>query len=112
MCTPTSILEQAQRRIGAPGKWGAMLATTRRCVCVLALMIMFLAVGVGSVPSREAGALRSLPLDPILFGYGLTAQTGGNAAWADTLADADQGRMEACGCFDGVLSTRARFKTH
>jgi hypothetical protein len=110
--TPTSILEQAQRRIGAAGKWGAMVTTTRRCVCVLALVLLFLAVGVSSVPSHEARAQKSLPLLPILFDYGLTVQSMGDPAWADALAGADQERMKACGCYEGVFSTRARFKTH
>ena len=97
MNNPTSILEQAQRRIGAAGKWGAMVTTTRRCVCALALMLLFLAVGVGSALSGEARTQESLPLVPNLFDYGLTLQTMGNPAWADTLTGADQ---------------RARFKTH
>jgi hypothetical protein len=112
MNNPTSILEPAQRRIGAAGKWGAMVTTTRRCACVLALVLLFLAVGVGSVPSPEARAQESLPLVPILFDQGLTVQTMGDPAWADTLAGADQERMKACGCYEGVFSTRARFKTH
>jgi hypothetical protein len=112
MNNPTSILEQTQRRIGAAGKWRAMVTTTRRCVCALALVLLFLAVGVGSAPSREARTQESLPLVPVLFDYGLTLQTMGNPAWADTLAGADQERMEACGCYEGVLLTRARFKTH
>jgi hypothetical protein len=88
------------------------VTTTRRCVCVLALVLLFLAVGVGSLPSREAGAQESLPLLPIFFDHGLTVQTMGDPAWADPLAGADQERMEACGCHEGVISTRARFKTH
>jgi hypothetical protein len=89
-----------------------MVTTTRRCVCVLALVLLVLAVGVGSVASREARVQESLPLLPLLFDYGLTVQTMGGPAWAETLAGVNQERMEACGCYEGVFTTRARFKTH
>ena len=42
---------------------GKIVNTTKRCVCVLALVLVFLAVGVGGAPSREARAQESLPMD-------------------------------------------------
>ncbi|MBA2782904.1 MAG: hypothetical protein M3Q62_03450 [Actinomycetota bacterium] len=97
MNNPTSILEQAQRRIGAAGKRGAIVrrvrgkvmwvgramayvmglsrtgsgirlskrtqenhdeivTTIKRSVCVLVLITLFLAVGVGGRPGSDIGA--------------------------------------------------------
>jgi hypothetical protein len=100
MNDPTPILERARRRSNTTGKASVMATTTRRCACVLALVLLFLTVGVGSTPSRESG------------GRGFTLQTTSNPAWADTLADADSDRADECGYYEGALSTRARFKTH
>jgi hypothetical protein len=110
MNEPTSILEQAQPRTDAAGKRGVMTTTTRRGVCVLALVLLFMATGVGSVPNRETGAQKS-PLGPIPFDHGLTPQLMADPAWADTLANADQEGVDNNSC-GGLLSTRARFKTH
>jgi len=44
MNNPTSSLEQAQRRIGAAGMMGRVRGAI---VCVLALILLFLTVGVG-----------------------------------------------------------------
>ena len=41
MNKPTSVLGQARRRIGPAGKRGGMVTITRRCVCVLALVLLF-----------------------------------------------------------------------
>jgi len=78
MNDPTSILERARRRGDAAGKSGVVAATTRRCACVLTLVLLFPTIGVGSTPGRETGA------------QGFTLQTASKSAWADTSAGADQ----------------------
>ena len=48
MNNPTSSLEQAQRRIGTAGMSGGMMRRVRgEIVCVSALILLFLTVGVG-----------------------------------------------------------------
>jgi hypothetical protein len=111
MNKPTSVLGQARRRIGAAGKGGGMVTITRRCVCALALVLLFVAAGAGSMPNSVTRAQESLPLDPILD-YGHVLRTMGNPAEADTLADADQEPIDECGCYKGKISTRVRHKTH
>jgi hypothetical protein len=55
MNNPTSILGQAQRRIGAAGKGGAMVRKVRgRILWVLALLLLFLTVGVGGRSDRDS----------------------------------------------------------
>ena len=100
MNEPTSILERARWRSNTTGKAGLTATTTRRCACVLALVLLFLTVGVGSTPSRETGA------------QWFTLQATGDPARADTLSDADLERGNEGGYYVGALSTRARFKTH
>ena len=95
MNDPTSILERARRRSNTTGKEGVMATTTRRCACVLALVLLFLTVGVESTPGRETGA------------QGFTLQTTSKPARADTLAGADPELVD-----EGTLSTRTRHKTH
>ena len=112
MNKPTSVLGQARRRIGPAGKRGGMVTITRRCVCALALVLLFVAAGAGSMPNSVTRAQESLPLDPILLDYGHMLRTMGNPAEADTLADADQEPKDECGCYKGTLSTRVRHKTH
>ena len=85
---------------------------TRRCVCALALVLLFVAAGAGSLPNSVTRAQESLPLDPIFLDYGHTLRTMGNPAEADTLADADQEPIDECGCYKGKISTRVRHKTH
>jgi hypothetical protein len=111
MNKPTSVLGQARRRIGPAGKRGGMVTITRRCVCALALVLLFVAAGAGSMPNSVTRAQESLPLDPILD-YGHVLRTMGNPAEADTLADADQESTDECGCYKGTHSTRVRHKTH
>jgi hypothetical protein len=41
--------------------FGKTVSRTKRCVCVSALVLLFLAVGVDSKSSREAGAQGSFP---------------------------------------------------
>jgi len=84
MNDPLTVLEQARRR---------RVMAMKRCVCVSALILLFLAALVGGVPNIETGGQES------------TLQFGGRPALADTLASADQ-------YYDGIISTRARFKAH
>jgi hypothetical protein len=113
MYKPTSVLGQARRRIGAAGMRGGMVTMTRRCVCALALVLLFVAAGASSTPNSVTRAQESLPLDPIPLDYGHMLRTMGNPAEADTLADADQERIDECGCYKGTFSTRLiRHKTH
>ncbi len=44
---------------------GKIVNITKRGVCVMALVLLFLAVGVGGVPSRETRAQESPPMDAI-----------------------------------------------
>lgn len=112
MNKPTSVLGQARRRIGDAGMRGGMSTMTRRCVCALALVLLFVAAGAGSMPNSVTRAQESHPLEPILLDYGHMLRTMGNPAEADTLADADQEPIDECGCYKGTLSTRVRHKTH
>jgi hypothetical protein len=112
MNKPTSVLGQARRRLGPAGKRGGMVTITRRCVCALALVLLFVAAGAGSMPNSATRAQESLPLDPILLDFGHMLRTMGNPAEADTLADADQESTDECGCYKGTHSTRVRHKTH
>jgi hypothetical protein len=112
MNKPTSVLRQARRRIGAARKRGGMVTVMRRCVCALALVLLFVAAGAGSVPNSVTRAQESLPLDPVLLDYGHMLRTMGNPAEADTLVVADQEPINECGCYKGTLSTTMRHKTH
>ena len=89
-----------------------MVTITRRCVCALALVLLFVATGAGSMPNSVTRAQESLPLDPMLLDYGHVLRTMGNPAQADTLADATQEPIDECGCYKGKISTRVRHKTH
>lgn len=100
MNDPTPILERARRRSNTTGKSGVVATTTRRCAYVLALVLLFLTVGVGSTLSREPG------------GHGFALQATGDPAWADTSVGADLERADECCYYEGAISTRARFKTH
>jgi hypothetical protein len=106
-----SVAEQVQRRISAAGKRGGMMTTIRRCACATALILLFLVMGVGGV-SSETRARESLTLEPGLFDHGLTLPTVGESASANTLAGVDQEQVDECDCYEGVLFTRARYKTH
>jgi hypothetical protein len=99
----TTILEQAQRRIGTAREKGTLaIARTRRCVCSVAMMLLILAVGAGCEPGGEARAQDSIPLNPNHLDYRLQLSTIIGPALVDNPAGADQDRMTA----------RARFKTH
>jgi len=84
MNDPLTVLEQARRR---------RVMAMKRCVCVLAVILLSLAALVGGVPSIETGEQES------------TLQFGGRPAQAATLASADQD-------YEGIITTRARFKAH
>ena len=115
MNKPTSVFRQARRRLGAARKSGGMVTLTRRCVCALALVLLIVAAGAGSVPNSVTRAQESLPLDPVLLDYGHmlpSMGTMGNPAEAETLADAAQEPIDECGCYKGKISTRVRHKTH
>jgi hypothetical protein len=113
MNKPTSVLRQARQRIGAAGKRDGMVTITRRCVCALALVLLFVAALAGSLPNSVTRAQESLHLDPIFLDYGHMLRTMGNPAEADTLTDADQELIDECGCYKGTFSTRLiRHKTH
>lgn len=113
MNKPTSVLGQARRRIGDAGMRGGMSTMTRRCVCALALVLLFVAAGAGSMPNSVTRAQESHPLEPILLDYGHMLRTMGNPAEAETLADADQELTDECGCYKDKVSTRLiRHKTH
>jgi hypothetical protein len=57
MNNPTSIGEQAKRRIGAAGKAGAMVRrVSGKIMCVLALVLLSLTVGAGVRSDRDISA--------------------------------------------------------
>jgi len=89
-----------------------MMTTARRCAYVTALILVFLIIGVGGVPSSETRAQESLTLEHGLFVHGFTLPTVGEPASANTLARSNQELVDECGCYEGVLFTRARHKTH
>ena len=68
MNDPTSIL-------------GKTVSTTKRCACVLALVLVLSAAGVGGVPSREASAQESP-----LMGATDTSTVEGEGMPAETIA--------------------------
>ncbi len=93
MNDPTSILEQA-RRLGDAQKGRDIVATTtRRCACVLALVLLFLISGFGSMPNLGSGA------------QGLELRAASEPAQAETLANEGGYNEES-------LSVRTRHKTH
>jgi hypothetical protein len=113
MNDPTAILELDRQRIGAAERWGGMATTTRRFVCLTALILVFLVIGVGGVPGSESRARESLTLEPGLFDHGLTLLIVGKPASADTVADAEQVPEDECVCYEDKFSTiLIRHKTH
>ena len=108
----TPVLGQAQQRIGAARKPRAAVTATRRCACMLVLMLLFLTVGAGGVADYETAAQEAAPLKLIPLDYGLRLETSVDPASADTLSDADQEQIQESGSYEGALSTKARFKTH
>ena len=108
----TLVLEQARRQGDVAGERGVKATAIRRCACVLALILLFLTVGVGRVPDHETTAQELSSLKLIPLDYGLTLETRIDTASADTLAAANQEKIEEPGSYAGAISTRARFKTH
>ena len=93
MNNPTSILEQAQRRIGAAGMMGRVRGAI---VCVLALILLFLTVGVG-VRSISAAEARFAP----------TGIVAPNTATLSPDPNSDGGNEDVA-----LVTLRARFKAH
>ena len=93
MNNPTSSLEQAQRRIGAAGMMGRVRGAI---VCVLALILLFLTVGVG-VRSISAAEARFAPT-------GIVAPT---TATLSPDPNSDGGNEDVA-----LVTLRARFKAH
>ena len=73
MNDPTSILEQARRRGDAKEGRNVVTTATRRGACVLALVLLFLTTGVGSMPNLVTGA------------QGLEVRAASSSARAETL---------------------------
>lgn len=93
MNNPTSSLEQAQRRIGAAGMMGRVRGAI---VCVLALILLFLTVGVG-VRSISAAEARFAP----------TGIVAPNTATLSPDPNSDGGNEDVA-----QVTSRARFKAH
>ena len=93
MNNPTSSLEQAQRRIGAAGMRGRVRGAI---VCVLALILLFLTVGVG-VRSISAAEARFAP----------TGIVAPNTATLSPDPNSDGGNEDVA-----QVTLRARFKAH
>jgi hypothetical protein len=93
MNNPTSSLEQAQRRIGAAGMMGRVRGAI---VCVLALILLFLTVGVG-VRSISAAEARFAP----------TGIVAPNSATLSPDPNSDGGNEDMA-----LVTLRARFKAH
>ncbi len=108
MDDPSPVLGLAQHRMGAARKERTMVTAMRRCACMLVLVLLFLAVGVGGVPEYGTAPQQAAPLELFPLDYGWTLEAGVDPASADTLSDADQ----ETDSYEGRLSTRARFKTH
>jgi hypothetical protein len=67
--------------------------TAERCACVLALVLLFLTTGVGSMPNPVTGA------------QGIELRVAGKPAQAETLANEG-------GYSEELVSVRTRHKTH
>jgi hypothetical protein len=93
MNNPTSSLEQAQQRIGAAGMMGRVRGAI---VCVLALILLFLTVGVG-VRSISAAEARFAP----------TGIVAPNTATLSPDPNSDGGNEDVA-----LVTLRARFKAH
>jgi hypothetical protein len=93
MTDPTSILEQTRRRGVVKEGRNAVTTATRRGACVLALVLLFLTTGVGSMPNLVTGS------------QGLEFQAASKPAQAETLTN--RGNYS-----EGLLSASTRHKTH
>jgi hypothetical protein len=108
MDDPSPVLGLAQHRMGAARKERTMVTAMRRCACMLLLVLLFLAAGVGGVPEYGTAPEEAAPPKLFALDYGWALEAGVDPASADTLSDADQESASR----EGMLSTRARFKTH
>jgi hypothetical protein len=93
MNEPTSILEQARRQGDTRKIRDVATAATRRGAAVLALVVLFLTTGVGSIPTLETGA------------QGLELGTASKPARAET--PTGEGAYS-----EELPSVRTRHKTH
>ena len=99
MKTPTSISEQAQRRIGAAGMRGGMMRRVRGGIVLLALILLLLSVGVGVRSNRVISTVEER-----------VATTGIVAPTTATLSpdpNSDGGNEDMA-----LVTSRARFKAH
>ena len=100
MNNPTSSLEQAQRRIGDAETSGGMMRRVRgEIVCVLALILLLLTVGVGVRTNRDISTVEAR-----------FAPTGIVAPTTATLSpdpNSDRGNEDVA-----QVTSRARFKAH
>jgi len=99
MNNPTSIGEQAQRRIGAAGRSGGTMRRVRGEIVFLALILLFLTVGVGVRPDRDISTAEAR-----------FAPTGIVAPTTATLSldpNSDGGNEDVA-----QVTSRARFKAH
>jgi hypothetical protein len=97
MNNPTSILEQAKRRIVAAGTSGGKMRRVRgETVCALTLILLFLTVGVG-VRSISAAEARFAP----------TGIVAPNTATLSPDPNSDGGNEDVA-----QVTLRARFKAH
>jgi hypothetical protein len=111
MSDPTTILEKT-------------VNIAIRCVCVSTLILLFFAVGVGDMTSRDARTQESPPMDSVLFNNGLALQpmAGPDTSTAEvkvapteTLAPTATPSPELStdrSNKDKVRMTLIRFKTH
>jgi hypothetical protein len=97
MNNPTSSLEQAQRRIGAAGMMGRVRGAI---VCVLALILLFLTVGVGVRSNRDISAAEAR--------FAPTGIVAPNTATLSPDPNSDGGNEDVA----QVTLLRARFKAH
>ena len=99
MNDPTSIL-------------GKTVSTTKRCACVLALVLVLSAAGVGGVPSREASAQESP-----LMGATDTSTVDGEGMPAETIAPTTatvppESHTNGWNDDSATVTIAARFKIH
>ena len=91
---------------------GKIVNTTKRCVCVLALVLVFLAAGVGGMPSREARAHELPPVDAAVTSTA-EVEVAPTELIVPTAATVSPEPNAAGWTSDKATATlQARFKTH
>ena len=91
---------------------GRTVNVTKRCACVLTLVLVFLVVGIGGMPSREVRAQESLPIDATdTSAAEVEVASAETLAFATAMVSADPSTV---GWNDGktTVTLSARFKTH